>query len=82
MFLRFDLWRFTRTFWRATRDTIRHSSTRDVALEHLGKLCALVCNNISCLKVDPTFTEEEEQLKKEKDKETPTAASTGQDKEK
>ena len=35
-----------------------------------------------CSGVDPTFTEEEEQLKKEKDKETTTAASTGEVKEK
>ena len=52
------------------------------ALEHLEKLCALVCDNISCLKVDPTFTEEEEQLKKEKDKETTTTAPSAQVKEK
>ncbi|XP_075240275.1 eukaryotic translation initiation factor 3 subunit C-like [Convolutriloba macropyga] len=35
-----------------------------LALEHLEKICDLVCNNISTLKVDPSFKEEDELLKK------------------
>jgi len=46
-----------------------------MALEHLEKLCELVCENILTLKVDPSLTEEEEMLKKPTNEKPPAASA-------